>query len=671
MATKLKRYSSWLKACAFITAVALSTVMVIKVVDAPDAARLFFEEPRNLNVSHYTESSEFEDDINELRFQMGIIAHLKSEENILKTERNNGIDSDRILEKVEEEKASIKESLLATGVLEKDITDEMLQAYLVSQEHERNANSTTQFDLQNFKNAERAFQNRPELTYYIKSGETVFTNSSSDYETLVNEKYSHHPNFSSNDALAVVVFKESYIDEKNKQFLIEVKTAKKLIEWVVFCGLIILICFAYLVYATGRKSSDPMRIHHPFLDRMYNEITAALLFGSFWAVVGCALILYTKVFNRDITIGLLAASIVVFFSLTLVLVRHLKSKTLFTHSIIGKIIRKIIQAFKNIYSLGSPSTKIISAIVVLGLLTMIPIVGVVTVPLAVFLAYRQLSNYIKIKNGIEVVRNGVYTEHIDVTGSGELAAIATNVNQITAGLSSEVDRRLKSERLKTELIVNVSHDIRTPLTSLITYADLLQKESIDNENAQKYIGIISQKADRLKVLIDDLFDAAKAASGNIAVNFEKVELVSLVTQGLGELDDKITESALDFKVTLPEDKVFAKADGRLLWRVVENLLSNVFKYSLAHSRVYLSVFEDENRAYVEIKNISATELNIPSDELTERFKRGDQSRSSEGSGLGLDIAKSLMTCQNGTLNIKIDGDLFKATISVEKYNSAL
>jgi signal transduction histidine kinase len=225
-----------------------------------------------------------------------------------------------------------------------------------------------------------------------------------------------------------------------------------------------------------------------------------------------------------------------------------------------------------------------------------------------------------------------------------------------------VERRLKSERLRTELIVNVSHDLRTPLTSVITYADLLCQEDIQNENARRYIDVIAQKAGRLKTLTDDLFEAAKAASGNVAVHWEAVDLGALVTQGLGELDDRVEASGLDFRVRLPEAPLAARADGRLLWRALENLLSNVFKYALPGSRVYLDVFPEGDWACVELKNISAQELNIPADELLERLTRGDASRHSEGSGLGLDIARSLMRCQQGDLTLQIDGDLFKARL---------
>ncbi len=251
-------------------------------------------------------------------------------------------------------------------------------------------------------------------------------------------------------------------------------------------------------------------------------------------------------------------------------------------------------------------------------------------------------------------------------GKGEFAGLADNINSITDGLKKAVASELKSERLKTELITNVSHDIRTPLTSIITYVDLLKQEK-DPERIEEYIDVLDQKAKRLKVLTDDLFDAAKASSGNIPVTFERIDIVSLITQGLGEVNDKIEALNLDIKLRYPEDKVYITADGKLLWRSIENLLSNIFKYALRESRVYIDIEDAGNEILLTFKNISAYELNITAEELMERFKRGDESRSSQGSGLGLSIAKSLIEIQKGKFTIQIDGDLFKAVISMPKH----
>jgi signal transduction histidine kinase len=193
---------------------------------------------------------------------------------------------------------------------------------------------------------------------------------------------------------------------------------------------------------------------------------------------------------------------------------------------------------------------------------------------------------------------------------------------------------------------------------------LLRTEGLVSENAPKYLDVLELKSLRLKSLTEDLFEAAKASSGNIAVNPERIDVDSLLRQGLGEMSDRIEEANLDVRLESPSHELYVKADGKLLWRAIENLLTNALKYSLSGSRVYISANSLAGEVQVTIKNISATELNIPADELFERFKRGDESRTTDGSGLGLSIAKSLVELQKGKLDIDIDGDLFKATITL-------
>ena len=246
---------------------------------------------------------------------------------------------------------------------------------------------------------------------------------------------------------------------------------------------------------------------------------------------------------------------------------------------------------------------------------------------------------------------------------GVLGSIADSINNISDGINVAVAERLKSERFKTELITNISHDIRTPLTSLITYADLLKSEGADSPRAAEYLDILIQKSARLKTLTDDLFEASKAAGGNIDVNMETLDLADFIRQALGEMDARIQDSGLSFRLNLPEHAP-VQADGKLLWRVIDNLLSNVFKYALAGSRVYIDLAPESGQYRLDIKNISDRPLNIDPSELTERFKRGDEARGGEGSGLGLSIAQSFVQAQGGRFSLSIDGDLFKASVSL-------
>lgn len=280
---------------------------------------------------------------------------------------------------------------------------------------------------------------------------------------------------------------------------------------------------------------------------------------------------------------------------------------------------------------------------------------------------RKVSVLKTITAGAQRIRSGELGYRISRTGEPETDALAESINSIAQGLKAAVENEVKAERLKAELVTNVSHDLKTPLTSIITYIDLLKTEGICSENAPKYLEVLDQKSQRLKSLTEDLFEAAKASSGTMAFTLEKLDINDLISQGLGELSDAISASGLEFRINAPAEKVYAHGDGKLLWRVMENLLSNVFKYAQPGSRVYIDTVQSNGCVQVTMKNISAFELNIQAEELLERFKRGDESRHSEGSGLGLSIARSLTELQGGSFAIAIDGDLFKATVTLPAY----
>lgn len=249
----------------------------------------------------------------------------------------------------------------------------------------------------------------------------------------------------------------------------------------------------------------------------------------------------------------------------------------------------------------------------------------------------------------------------------ELKTHAQTLNGIGAGLQKAVDERMKSERFKTELITNVSHDIKTPLTSIINYVDLLKKEEIESEVVNEYIGVLDRQSARLKKLIEDLVEASKASTGNITVNEEKLDLNLLVSQTTAEFHDKLIAKDLTVITNLAADQnCMVTADGRLVWRVLENLMSNICKYAQEHTRVYVNTTIMDNAVRITLKNTSKYALNITSEELMERFTRGDASRHTEGSGLGLSIARSLVELQKGSFDIVIDGDLFKVMIDLPR-----
>jgi len=243
-----------------------------------------------------------------------------------------------------------------------------------------------------------------------------------------------------------------------------------------------------------------------------------------------------------------------------------------------------------------------------------------------------------------------------------LRAHGEHLNSIGDGISIAVEREMKSERMKTELITNVSHDIKTPLTSILNYVDLLQKDPTDEQRAE-YLAVLDRQARRLKKLTEDLVEASKAATGNLTVELERTDLCELLRQAAGEYEERLGQNRLTPVVTAPETPVPVMADGQLLWRVIDNLLSNACKYAQEGTRVYLDVRRIEDRAVLTVRNVSRQQLNIDPDELLERFVRGDSARNTEGSGLGLNIARSLTELQHGALTLAIDGDLFKATLS--------
>jgi len=239
---------------------------------------------------------------------------------------------------------------------------------------------------------------------------------------------------------------------------------------------------------------------------------------------------------------------------------------------------------------------------------------------------------------------------------------AINLNSIQEGMSNAVEEKMKSERMKVELITNVSHDLKTPLTSIISYIDLLAKEEGLPEHVNDYISILAQKSERLKNLIQDLFDLSKASSDSMALDLEKLDLARLIHQTMGDMEEQITASNLAFRLNIPDRPVIIESDGGKLRRVLENLISNALKYSLPGSRVFIDLVTTDGEAIATIKNTANYEMDFTPDDIMQRFVRGDESRSTEGSGLGLSIARSFTEICGGKFSITIDGDLFKVEL---------
>ena len=295
-----------------------------------------------------------------------------------------------------------------------------------------------------------------------------------------------------------------------------------------------------------------------------------------------------------------------------------------------------------------------------------PILSLTIVGLYVYYLLKKLDYLAYIMEGTNRIKNGDINYKLDIIGDDNFTTLAEDINNIRDGLDKAIHNQLKSERLKSELITNVSHDLKTPLTSIINYVELIKKEeNISPEHIKDYVNVLDSKSKRLKVLIEDLFEASKASSGNLELNMEKIDVAQLLKQAIGEMEEKLSKANLDLKLKVPEDNTYIMADGRRLYRVIENLLSNICKYSLNNTRVYIDITNNSDKVKITMKNISSYELNFDPEEIMERFKRADESRNTEGSGLGLAIARDLVNAQGGSFEIDIDGDLFKAIIEFD------
>ncbi|MPM10435.1 Adaptive-response sensory-kinase SasA [bioreactor metagenome] len=269
----------------------------------------------------------------------------------------------------------------------------------------------------------------------------------------------------------------------------------------------------------------------------------------------------------------------------------------------------------------------------------------------------------KLKKAGEMLAAGDFEYKVAVKNMFlDLRKHAEHLNAIGDGMAIALEQKMKSERLKTELITNVSHDLKTPLTSIVNYVDLMKKEGLTG-TAAEYLTVLDRQSQRLKKLTEDLVEASKASTGNIPLNLTRTDVVELVNQAVGEYNERLSASKLEPVISAPQEEVFVRADGRLIWRVLDNLLSNACKYALTGTRLYIDVVPEPTEVVISMKNISREKLNINADELMERFVRGESSRTTEGSGLGLNIARSLTELQRGNFRLLVDGDLFKAEIT--------
>ena len=367
-------------------------------------------------------------------------------------------------------------------------------------------------------------------------------------------------------------------------------------------------------------------------------------------------------------------------------VRRLKAKTFWKSTIIGKIFKQLGKIFsklekffkelKGTSKFFDKATKkfildcviaIVFAVIILLIfhedLVFTAVLETVIVVIFIFRLLKAIADYDKIEEKLKEMYEGNNNDALERREFlPEFYQSVDYINDISNGFERAIQDRIKSERLKTELITNVSHDIKTPLTSIINYIDLLKKEDIKNEKANEYIEILDSKSQRLKKLIEDLVEVSKVSTGNVKLQLEKINIVELLNQAIGEFEDKFEAKKLEILLEAKESEIYILADSRYMYRIVENLFSNISKYALENSRVYIDIIKKSNEVYIEMKNISKEKLNISAEELMQRFVRGDKSRTTEGSGLGISIAQNLTEIQKGVFNLKLDGDLFRVEL---------
>ncbi len=439
-----------------------------------------------------------------------------------------------------------------------------------------------------------------------------------------------------------------------------------------------IVIYSYLFISIGhRNNQDDIKVA-PFNNIPIDILSAIVLF-----VYSCAMSFLSE-YNTLVEIIVfcfIVPTILYFITLWYLMsfIVQSKVKTIFKHTLIYWLIKKILKFGNVIKHIYKNLKTIYKVLFVLGILwSFIFIFMGVNVYdnknlILGFIFISAVESFIvifcaiafqRVKKGGEKIVNGDLENKIDTSYMfGDIKDFADSLNNINLGLQSAIDDKMKSERFKTELITNVSHDIKTPLTSIVNYVDLIKKENCENEKIKEYINVLDRQSIRLKKLIEDLVEASKASTGNLSVELEKCNLSLLMNQAIGEFCEKLELNDLQVIQSQENQDVYIMADGRRLWRVIDNLLNNICKYAMSGTRVYIDLKCKNDKAIITFRNISNTPINLSSEELTERFVRGDRSRNTEGSGLGLSIAKSLTELQGGSFSVSADGDLFKVVLS--------
>lgn len=543
----------------------------------------------------------------------------------------------------------------------------------------------------NFKNQDyiTSFSNSEFIRKYVggESSDLVYDRDEVKYDYETDQYYfysENQPLYETNHKVEFTIF-----IPRNMQFTDRFFITDKIISFgyhnrytfIIFAVISLvlsIVIYSYLFISVGHLNNQADIKVAPFNNIPIDVLSVIVLF-----VYYCAMLFFSEYYTlvEIIVFCFIVPAILYFVTLWYLMsfVVQSKAKTLFKHTFIYWLIKKISKlgnVIKHIYKNLKTTYKVLFVIgifwsfilifmgvnvydnknLILGFI----FISAVETLIIIFCAIA----FQRVKQGGEKIVSGDLENKIDTTYMfGDIKDFADSLNNINLGLQSAIDDKMKSERFKTELITNVSHDIKTPLTSIVNYVDLIKKEECGNEKIKEYIDVLDRQSIRLKKLIEDLVEASKASTGNLSVELEKCNLSLLMNQAIGEFYEKLELNNLQVIQSQENQDIYIMADGRRLWRVIDNLLNNICKYAMSGTRVYIDLKRKNDKAIVTFRNISNTPISLSSEELTERFVRGDRSRNTEGSGLGLSIAKSLTELQGGSFAVSADGDLFKVVLS--------
>lgn len=542
-------------------------------------------------------------------------------------------------------------------------------------------------------NIEEQNQNLNEYEYENMTKEYYIEDEELSTNTITKEKEYHETNIA--DFQIYTTYKEEILLGTDNIILEQIINILSPYEQIMIyimpvSAILLALILIYLIISIGHiKGKEEIDLND--LDKIPLEIIYIISFFIIGMIIciPVAIIEYNNTnLNLFISLFLLAYFVSYVFGMSSLVttIKRIKAKAFWKYTITGKICKWFIRFCKKIWkalkggynSITETWNKLAKLILIIFLYIIVSIILMaifnilgllISIGIGIYLLYKfnlRINCYEHIERHLKAIYDGDHSSKLNPDDfTKEFQDIVKYINDVSSGFENAIQEGIKSERMKTELITNVSHDIKTPLTSIINYVDLLKKENIENEKAKEYIDILDNKSQRLKKLIEDLVEVSKASSGNVKLNMEKIDICELIKQATGEFEDKFKSKNLDVIYNANEENIYINADNRYMYRIIENLFVNISKYALDSSRVYIDIIKNDLKVKIAVKNISKERLNITPDELMQRFVRGDKSRTTEGSGLGISISKSLTELQNGKFTLNVDGDLFKVELEFD------